>query len=166
MDAPMVGGAVPRAEDERFITGAARYTEDVPAEDVLHAAFVRAYPAHARILAVDTREAAGMPGVAGVFTAAELDVEPIWRSEKVPDAFWRPVLASDTVRFAGEPVAVVLAETRAQAMDAAETVAVDYEPLPAVIDAVEATRPDAPRLFPDRDTNVATRLDRRAQGAL
>ncbi|MDP9340884.1 MAG: xanthine dehydrogenase family protein molybdopterin-binding subunit [Actinomycetota bacterium] len=166
MDAPVVGGAVPRAEDERFITGAARYTEDLPADGALHAVFVRAYAAHARILGIDTEEAARMPGVAGVSTAADLGLEPMWRSKKVPEGMWRPVLAADTVRFAGEPVAVVIAETRAQAMDAAELVAVDYEPLPVVIDPTEAVRSEAPALFPDHGTNVAMTLEGGEEGAL
>jgi carbon-monoxide dehydrogenase large subunit len=166
MDAPIVGGAVPRAEDERFITGAARYTEDVPADGALHAEFVRAYPAHARVLSIEAGEARATPGVVGVYTAADLDGPPIWRSERVPEGMWRPVLAGDTVRFAGEQVAVVIAETRAQAMDAAEAVAVDYEPLPVVVDPIEAVRADAPALFPGHGTNVALTLEGGREGAL
>ncbi|MFL5880885.1 MAG: xanthine dehydrogenase family protein molybdopterin-binding subunit, partial [Actinomycetota bacterium] len=92
--------------------------------------------------------AAGMAGVAGVFSAADLDLPPL-PAGAAPAAMARPVLAAETVRFLGEAVAVVVAETRAQALDAAEAVEVDYEPLPVVTDPEAALAADAPRLFAD-----------------
>ena len=135
-----------RREDPPLVTGAARYTDDLHPPGALHAAFVRAPLAHGRILAIDPAPAAAMAGVAGVWTAAELDLPPM-PAGGAPDAMARPVLARGTVRFLGEAVAVVVADTRAQAMDAAEAVDVDYEPLEALTDPAAALAPDAPRLF-------------------
>ncbi|MET0832904.1 MAG: xanthine dehydrogenase family protein molybdopterin-binding subunit, partial [Actinomycetota bacterium] len=106
----------------------------------------RAPLAHGRILAIDPAPAAAMPGVAGVFTAADLDLPPL-PAGGAPAAMARPVLATGTVRFLGEAVAVVVAATRAQAVDAAEAVEVDYEPLEVVTDPRRALAADAPRLF-------------------
>ncbi len=166
MDAQVFGAAVRRSEDARFLTGAARYTEDVTAEGALHAVFVRSFAAHARVLSIDVDEASRMPGVVGAHTAADLQVEPIWRYDRVDRVFWRPVLAREVVRFAGEPVAVVLADTRPNATDAAELVTVDYDPLPVVIDPLGAVAPDAPKLFPEGDSNVAATLEAGEPGAL
>ena len=108
-----------------MVTGSARYTDDLEIPGALHAVFVRSVVAHARIGGLDTSEAAGMPGVAAVFTAADLDLPPI-PPGMGPPVFSRPPLARDVVRFIGEAVAVVVAATREQALDAAEVVAVDY----------------------------------------
>ncbi|MGE5459970.1 MAG: xanthine dehydrogenase family protein molybdopterin-binding subunit, partial [Solirubrobacterales bacterium] len=113
-------GAVRRSEDRGLLTGGTRYLEDVPCEGALHAVFVRSPIAHARVGAIDHGDARAMPGVAGVFTSADLPGMRMPSVEDLPDVFRRPVLAADVVRFVGEPVAVVLAGTRAQAMDAAE----------------------------------------------
>jgi aerobic carbon-monoxide dehydrogenase large subunit len=140
--------AAPRREDLPLVTGAAHYSDDLVPPGALHAVFVRAPLAHGRILGVDPSVAAGMAGVAGVFCAADLDLPPL-PAGGAPAAMARPVLAAGTVRFLGEAVAVVVAETRAQALDAAEAVEVDYEPLPAVTDPEAALAADAPRLFAD-----------------
>jgi carbon-monoxide dehydrogenase large subunit len=140
--------AAPRREDPPLVTGAAAYTEDLAPPGALHAVFVRAPLAHGRILSIDPAPAAGLPGVAGVFAAADLDLPPL-PAGGAPEAMARPVLASGTVRFLGEAVAVVVAATRAQAVDAAEAVEVDYEPLPVVTDPLAALAADAPRLFAD-----------------
>ncbi|HEV2918990.1 MAG TPA: xanthine dehydrogenase family protein molybdopterin-binding subunit, partial [Actinomycetota bacterium] len=132
-----------------LVTGAAMFTGDLAPPGALHAVFVRAPLASGRILAIDTAPAAAMPGVGGVFTAADLGLPPLPAGE-APDAMARPVLAADVVRFRGAAVAVVVAETRAQALDAAEAVEVDYEPLPVVTDPEAALADDAPRLFADR----------------
>jgi aerobic carbon-monoxide dehydrogenase large subunit len=150
----ILGRAVRRSEDPRFLTGAAQYSEDVPADGALHAVFVRSFVAHARVEGIDTSQARVMAGVAGVFTAADLALPPL-ADEAVGVAFARPLLAEGTVRFVGEPVAVVLAESRGQAIDAAETVVAEYGPLPAVADATRALDAEAPLLFPDAGTNVA-----------
>src|SRR5215213_7947033 len=137
-----------RREDPPLVSGAAVFTGDLAPPGALHAVFVRAPLASGRILAIDTAAAAAMSGVAGVFTAADLDLPPLPAGE-APDAMARPVLAAEVVRFLGEAVAVVVvvAETRAQALDAAEAVEVDYEPLAVLTDPLAALDEDAPRLF-------------------
>jgi aerobic carbon-monoxide dehydrogenase large subunit len=149
-----LGDAVRRVEDPPMVTGAARYTDDLSIPGAVHAAFVRSVMAHARIGGIDTSGAAGMPGVVGVFTAADLDLEAM-PPGMGPPAFARAPLARDVVRFIGEPVAVVVAATREQAVDAAEAVSVDYDPLPVVTDPVAAAGTDAPLLFPDHGSNVS-----------
>lgn len=148
-------GAVLRSEDRGLLLGATPYLEDVVCEGALHAVFVRSAMAHARIDAIDVDESRAMPGVAGVFTATDLVGMRMPAVEDLPDSLRRPLLAIDVVRFAGEPVAVVLASTRAQAMDAAEVVGVEYDPLPVVTDPVRSLEIDAPLLFPDDGSNVA-----------
>ena len=148
MAGPTADGAALRREDPPLVTGAAHYGDDLFPQGMLHAVFVRAPLAHGRIVGVDPSVAAGLPGVAGVFCAADLDLPPMPAGD-APAAMARPVLAADVVRFQGEAVAVVVAETRAQALDAAEAVEVDYEPLPVVTDPEAALAADAPRLFPD-----------------
>jgi carbon-monoxide dehydrogenase large subunit len=151
---PSLGDAVRRVEDPPMVTGAARYTDDLSIPGAVHAVFVRSVMAHARIGGIDTNDAAGMPGVVGVFTAADLDL-PTMSPGMGPPAVARPPLARDVVRFLGEAVAVVVAATREQALDAAEAVSVDYDPLPVVTDPVAAAEPDAPLLYPDHGSNVA-----------
>ena len=146
VSSPTSDGAAPRREDLPLVTGAADFCDDLAPPGVLHAVFVRAPLAHGRILAVDPAPAAVMPGVAGVWTAADLNLPPMPASG-APDAMARPVLATGTVRFLGEAVAVVVADTRAQAIDAAEAVDVDYEPLEVVTDPRAALADGAPRLF-------------------
>jgi aerobic carbon-monoxide dehydrogenase large subunit len=153
-------GAVLRSEDRGLLTGATAYLEDVVVPDALHAVFVRSPMAHARVVAIDGAEASSVPGVVTVATAADLPGLRMPAVENMPDGLRRPLLATDVVRFVGEPVAVVVAGARAEALDAAETVVVEYDPLPVVVDAVEAMRPDAPRLFPAERSNVALRLSR------
>jgi aerobic carbon-monoxide dehydrogenase large subunit len=147
-------GVLRRVEDPPLLTGSARYTDDLAMPHALEAAFVRAPLAHGRIAAIEVAAAAAMAGVAGVFTAADLDLPPM-DAGGAPAAMARPVLARDTVRFLGEPVAVVLAGSRAQAVDAAEAVAVDYQPLPVLVDPAAALDPDAPLLFPAHGSNLA-----------
>src|SRR5205085_7767488 len=115
--------------------------------------------AHGKLIGLDVAEAAAMPGVIGIFTAADLDLKPMWTSGALPAAFSRPILAGDIVRFVGEPLAVVVAETRAQAMDAAELVMAEVDQLPAVVDPAAAAAADAPLLFPEAGTNVAMEFD-------
>jgi len=150
----ILGHPVLRVEDPGLITGATRFVDDLPADGALYASFVRSSVAHARLLGVDGKDAAAMPGVVGVFTSADLGLGSLG-SGMVPDAFAQPVLASGTVRFVGEAIAVVVAETRVQAADAAEAVLVDYDPLPALVDPIRAAEPGAPVLFPDHGSNVA-----------
>jgi aerobic carbon-monoxide dehydrogenase large subunit len=153
----ILGHPVRRTEDPDLVTGRARFVADLPVES-LHVVFVRSPFAHARITRVDLEEARGMPGVAGVFVGADLGLAPMTPGT-VPPGFGRPVLAEGVVRFAGEPVAVVVAETVAQAMDAAELVAIEYDPLPVVVDPVAALDDEGPLLFPGEGTNVAMDSD-------
>jgi carbon-monoxide dehydrogenase large subunit len=151
----ILGNPVRRTEDPRILRGDADYFDDLPVEGLLHVAFVRSTMAHARIESVDTSEAAAMPGVVAVHTADDLSLEPGQGFAMVPAALARPPLARDVVRFVGDIVAVVVAETRAQAVDAAEMVIVDYDPLPPVIDPEAALADDAPLLFPEHGSNLA-----------
>jgi len=151
----ILGNAVRRTEDPRILSGEARYFDDMPVAGLAHVVFVRSTMAHALVESIDTSEAAEMPGVVAVYTAADLGLRPLQGFAMSPPAFARPPLASDRVRFVGDIVAVVVAETRAQAMDAAELVIVDYDPLPAVVDVEAALEDGAPLLFPDHGSNVA-----------
>ncbi|MBO0823709.1 MAG: xanthine dehydrogenase family protein molybdopterin-binding subunit, partial [Actinobacteria bacterium] len=121
------------------VTGRARYVADIVLPGMAYAAMVRSTQSHARIIRIDTAAARQMDGVVGVFTAA--DTVPTLYGRSVVDV---PVLAREKVRFVGERVAAVVAETRAQAEAAAAQVVIDYEPLPAVHTAEDALRPDAP----------------------
>src|SRR5579884_205972 len=151
--------AVRRREDPGILRGETRYFDDLQLPDLLHVVFVRSTIAHARITEVDTSEAARMPGVAAVYAAADLDLAPVQGFVMLPPVFARPPLASEVVRFVGDIVAVVAAETRAQATDAAEAVIADYDPLPVVVDPEAGLADDAPVLFPDHGSNVAMTFD-------
>ena len=151
--ANVVGQRVRRREDPRFITGQGRYVDDIRLPGALYATFVRSHWAHARINSVDGSEAAALPGVQ-VFTAGDVALGKNPPPFIQMDKLWhRPFLASEKARFAGEIVAVVLAETPARSVDAAELVAVDYEPLPAVTDAAKALTSNV-LLFEEAGTNV------------
>jgi carbon-monoxide dehydrogenase large subunit len=149
------GTAVRRREDPPLIKGEGTYTDDLRLPGAVHAAFVRAEVAHALVTSVDTSQAAQAPGVLGAFAASDFDFHALPPGPMAPDDMLRPVIASDRVRFQGEVVAVVVAQTRAQAVDAAELVVVDYEPLDVVVDLEAATADDATLLFPEKGTNVA-----------
>src|SRR5919198_6570443 len=148
-----IGDAVRRVEDPPLVTGSAHYTDDLAIPGAVHAVFVRSTLAHARIGGIDSAAAAAAPGVIAVLTAAELDLQPMPPSAG-PPVFARPPLAREVVRFMGEAVAVVVASSREQALDAAELVDVDYEPLDVVVDPLGAAAPGAPLLFPDHGSNV------------
>ena len=152
-----LGGVVKRREDPRLVTGAGRFTDDVHPAGCLHAVFVRSTLAHARIKGIDTAEARAMPGVVAIFGARDLEFETF-----TP----RPRLASDTVRFVGDAIAVVVGETREAAVDGAAAVAVDYEPLPAIIDSTAALAPGAPLVYADRDDNLILDFEVGELGAL
>ncbi|MGH2539213.1 MAG: xanthine dehydrogenase family protein molybdopterin-binding subunit, partial [Actinomycetota bacterium] len=159
----MFGVPALRSEDPRFLTGRGRYLENLQIEGVLRAVFVRSIMPHARVGAVHAEAARSMPGLVRVFTADDLDLEPMPPSGNVVEGaagvldgpFGREVLARDVVRFVGEPVVLVVAETLAQAEDAAETVLVELDPLPAVTDVEAAIGEGAPLLWPGHGSNVA-----------
>jgi len=151
----VIGQHVRRKEDPRFLRGEGRYVDNLPFQDGLYLTFVRSPLAHARITGIDASEARARPGTQ-VFTAEDigLGVNPVLPFLGVDPGFGRPFLASEKVRFAGDIVAVVLTETKAAGEDAAELVYVDYDPLPAVIDARDAVK-DETLLFEELGTNVA-----------
>lgn len=145
-----------RTEDPELLTGRGIYVADLPLVGRLHAVFVRSEVAHGLITTIHADEAAGMPGVVAVWTAAELDVPAHHGFATVHDDFARPPLAADRVRFVGEPIAVVFAESFEQGEDAAEAVWAEIEELPALVDPERAFDPDAPVLFPEHGSNEAT----------
>lgn len=155
MQGSILGAAVKRREDPRLVTGKGRFVADLPAEGALHAHFVRSPVAHARIRGVDASAARAMPGVAAVFTAEDLGLPRRAGFPPLGDAFSKPPLAEGVVRFVGDPVALVLAETREQAADAVAAIDLDLEPLPHVVDPAAALAEGAPLLFPDHGTNLA-----------
>jgi aerobic carbon-monoxide dehydrogenase large subunit len=155
MTTSIFGSVVLRSEDPRFLTGQGRYVENLPVEGALQAVFVRSMMAHARINVIDVSAALALPGVAAVLTAEDMELPMQPPSGQVPSGFSRPVLAKDVVRFVGEPVAVLLAESFKQALDAAEEVLVELEPLPSALTAEAALAEGAPLLFPAEGTNVA-----------
>jgi carbon-monoxide dehydrogenase large subunit len=151
----ILGNRVLRSEDPGLLKGARHYVADLDLPGKLHAAFVRSPVAHGRLVEVHVDDAARLPGVIAVWTATELDVAPHHGFVKVHDDFARPPLATERVRFVGDAFAVVLAETSAQAADAAALVWADIEPLPAVIDPEAALQGGAEIIFPDHGSNQA-----------
>ncbi|HSZ43347.1 MAG TPA: xanthine dehydrogenase family protein molybdopterin-binding subunit [Trebonia sp.] len=146
----MIGEEIRRREDPALLTGRGQYVDDLTLPGMLHAFVVRSPVAHARIVAVDVAAARAVPGVVAVFTAADLaGVKALPGGEGMPPGALNPpypVLASEKVLWAGQPVALVVAESPALAVDAAELVMVDYAELPAVTDPVRAAAADAPVL--------------------
>ena len=163
MPGSILGNSVVRVEDPDLLTGLGTFVDNLPIPGALHLAFVRSSAAHALIEAIDTDEARAMPGVVAVYTAADLGVPPQKAAMSLNDACLRPPLADTKVRFVGEPVAAVVADTRAAALDAAEMVVVSYEPLDAVTDAEAALAPGAPVQFDELGTNLVAGF--RAPGA-
>ncbi|HEU5112207.1 MAG TPA: xanthine dehydrogenase family protein molybdopterin-binding subunit [Acidimicrobiia bacterium] len=147
-----------RLEDRRLVTGSGRYVADLAPAGTVHLAFVRSTEAHARITSIDT--SVDSPGVVGAFTAADLALADIPGDSTVVPApdFPRPHLASQKVRYVGEPIAVVAADTAAQAVDAADLIWVDYELLPAVVDP-RASLEDEVTLHESAGTNVVSRSE-------
>ncbi len=141
-----IGRALPRFEDERFLTGAAKYVDDLQLPGMLHAAFARSPVAHARIRAIRAEAVRSVPGVRLVLTAADIAGEvgafPINRTDADVIEIPHPVLARERVRYAGEPFAVVVAESAAAAVDATELVELDFEELPVTIEPGDALRGD------------------------
>ncbi|MBV9559070.1 MAG: xanthine dehydrogenase family protein molybdopterin-binding subunit, partial [Bradyrhizobium sp.] len=160
-----VGQPVRRKEDDRLVRGKGKYTDDFSLPGQAYGWVVRSSHAHGLIKGIGTEAASAMPGVLGIWTGADLvaagynpfvcgmplknrDGSPLLQTNRMP-------LAADKVRFVGDPVAFVVAETVAQARDAAEAVELEIEPLPAVTDAAEAARPGAPQLYDHIPNNVA-----------
>src|SRR5947207_5169261 len=151
-----IGASVKRKEDRRFITGKGRYVDDIKVVGMTYAHFIRSPHAHAKVRSIDSAAAMKMPGVLGVLTGKQLVEDKVgnlicgWAitskdGTPMKMGAW-PAMAPETVRFVGQAVAVVIAETKNQAKDAAEAVVVDYEELPAVADIRSAIKPGAPQL--------------------
>jgi carbon-monoxide dehydrogenase large subunit len=155
----ILGNAVRRKEDPGVLRGETQYFDDLAFENMAHIVFVRSTVAHARLGAIDTSDAVTMPGVVGVYTADDLDLPDQQGFAMLPPVFNRPPLARGTVRFVGDVVAAVVAETRTQAVDAAEMVIVDYDPLPVVIDPQAALTAESPVVFPEHGSNLAFEMD-------
>jgi aerobic carbon-monoxide dehydrogenase large subunit len=154
-----VGKPVKRVEDPRLITGEAKYIDDIQLPGMLHAAVLRSPHAHARIKSINTDQAAAAPGVIGVFTGQDfMDLNPLpcaWQAGGVENNANTPrVLEPEKVTFTGAGVAVVVAENRYAAQDALDLIEVDYEVLPAVVDAQKATEEGAPQLHENAPNNV------------
>ena len=153
----------PRVEDDALLRGRGKFVDDVEKQGVANAVFVRSPYAHADIVSIATEEAAKVPGVIGILTAADLTgIGTVTRHPPIPGrggakiAFsHRPPLADRKVMHVGEAVAMVIAETLTAALDAAELIAVAYKELPAVIDGREALKPDAPQLYDTIPNNLA-----------
>ncbi|MSU69845.1 MAG: xanthine dehydrogenase family protein molybdopterin-binding subunit [Opitutaceae bacterium] len=154
-----VGRSIKRVEDPRLIKGIATYVDDLRLPGLLHAVVLRSPHAHARILGLKTEAAKALPGVAGVFTGADINPTcgPVPCASPMPGqkAPKHTVLAGDRVYFVGHPVAVVVAVSPAIARDALDLLEVDYDPLPAVSNPEKALEKDAPLTHPDQGTNVA-----------
>ena len=149
--APLIGQPVDRAEDRRFLAGAGTFVDDLKREGMLHAVVLRSSVAHGRIKGIDTSAARARKGVRAVITAAEIgETIPLipLRLANLPEfaPYLQPVIAKDKVRYVGEPLAVVVAETQALAEDALEAIHVDISPLPAVPD--RHRRAHVPACFP------------------
>lgn len=152
-----MGQSIRRIEDHRFVTGTGQYTDDVNRPNQAWLAVLRSPHAHASITSIDTADAAASDGVLGVYTNADLEAAgftgmpfdscPPGPDGTVPEVPDRPILAKDRVRYVGEPVAVVVAETLSQARDASELIDVDYDELPAIADLKGALAEDAPQIF-------------------
>ena len=159
-----IGQPVRRVEDYRFITGAGQYTDDIDRPGQSYAVFVRSPHAHATIRSIDTAAAAKAPGVLGIFTGKELAADKIgslicgWmihsKDGSPMKAGVHPALATEKVRYVGDHVAVVIAETLNQARDAAELVAVDYDVRPAVVDLAAAQAPGQPQIHAEAPNNT------------
>jgi carbon-monoxide dehydrogenase large subunit len=158
------GQPVKRLEDQRLLTGKGQFIDDKPEEGALWLHVLRSPHAHAKIVAIDVKAAREMPGVEAVFTGADLIADDIGTIPTL-SVFMRPdgkpmtvpprrLLAHEIVRFAGEPVAAVVAASRLAAQNAAEAISIDYQVLPSVVDPFEAIKPGAPLVWPEAPDNI------------
>src|SRR3954468_22776814 len=163
-----VGQPVKRLEDQRLLTGKGQFIDDKPDQGALWLYVLRSPHAHARVTSIDSKAAAEMPGVTAIYTGADLVADNIGTLPTLP-IFKRPdgkpmtvpprrLLAHETVRFAGEPVAAVVARSRVAAQTASEAIVVEYEVLPAVVDPLEAAEPGAPAVWAEAPDNVVAAM--------
>jgi carbon-monoxide dehydrogenase large subunit len=168
MNGGQIGRSLRRLEDKRFLTGLGRYVDDIDRPGQLHAVVLRSPHGHAAIDGIDTVAARAMPGVRGVFTAADLEADGIGALPCIAQVATlapiivppRRALALDRVRHVGDPVAFVVADTADRARDAAEQISVAYRPLPAVVDATAALGASAPLLWDEAPGNLSYRFER------
>jgi len=162
----MIGKSVPRLEDAAMLTGGGRFVDDISLPGMLHACFLRSSHAHAIITHIDDTAAKAMDGVIAVYSFA--DIKPFLVEDRLAVALPnkafkqqvdRPVLAIDEVAYVGEPISVVVADTRQQAEDAVAAIAVEYETLDAVVDCVAALSPESPTAHRGAPHNVVAELD-------
>ncbi|WP_367388146.1 xanthine dehydrogenase family protein molybdopterin-binding subunit [Lewinella sp. LCG006] len=159
-----IGKSVKRVEDRRFLTGQGRYTDDIKLPGMTHAYILRSPYAHANILGIDISEAEKAPGVVKIYTGADIVASGVngvpcgWQVDfKNGDTMKEPphpLLVADSVKHVGDAVAMIIAETKEQARDAAELIEVDYEELPAVANPAEAAKPGAPLVHKDAPNNI------------
>ncbi|HUD51166.1 xanthine dehydrogenase family protein molybdopterin-binding subunit [Parvibaculum sp.] len=159
-----IGQPVRRKEDFRFITGNGHYTDDISRPHQTHAYFLRSPHAHAKIRAIDTKMALTAPGVVAIFTGKDIAADKLgglicgWTVHSKDGSAMKvgphPVLAFDTVRYVGDHVAMIVAETQAQAKSAAEMIDVDYEELPAAVSLATCQKPAAPQVHPEAPNNT------------
>ena len=161
MAVDVLGTSVKRREDPRFITGEGNYLDDIKLPGMTYVAILRSPYAHANITSIDTSRAAKMPGVVAVFVGADIPYNPLpmaWPAGGVSgirnNINTPRILATDSVKWTGEGVAAVVAETPEQAADALEEIHVEWEPLPAVVDAEKATKDGAPQLHENAPNNI------------
>ena len=164
MKKSIIGDSPRRREDQRFVTGLGAYLDDLRFENLAHATFVRSPRAHARIRSIDVSAARTAPGVLAVLTAADAKADGLKSLRPYAETNVQtgerfifdeqPLLAATKVRFTGETVVMVVADTLAQALDAAELVEIDYDPLPAVTTAYAAATSGAPQLSPEVPGNI------------
>ena len=163
---PFVGQSTPRLEDVPLLTGAGRFVDDLTFPHMLQAAFLRSPHAHAILQKVDVGPTRTMPGIVAAYAFS--DIRPFLQGDRLVVALPnkailqkldRPVLAIEEATYVGEPVAVVIAESRAQAEDALAVIAVDYNVLDTVVDCVAALEPDAPRAHRNAPDNVVAKFD-------
>jgi carbon-monoxide dehydrogenase large subunit len=168
MTSGYIGRSLGRLEDARFLTGQGRYVDDIAVSGQLYGVVLRSPHGHALIDGIDTAAARAMPGVHGIFTAADLDADGIGTLPCIAQVATvapiivppRSALARDRVRHVGDPVAFVVADMVHQARDAAERIDVAYRPLPTVVDARKALGPQAPLLWGEAPGNLSYRFER------
>jgi carbon-monoxide dehydrogenase large subunit len=156
--ARFVGTSVKRFEDDRILSGRGRYVDDINLPGMAHGVFLRSSIAHGRIVSIDVEEARTLAGVVAILTAADLEgvAHPLAVRPDVPDVA-KPVftaLASDRVRHVGDPIALIVAESRYVAEDARDAIVVEYDPIDAVASIEQAEDPACPKLFDDIDSNL------------
>lgn len=159
----LVGKRVKRTEDPRLLTGVGQYVDDIVLAGTLHVALRRSDQPHAKILGIDVGDAFSVPGVVAIYDASDLEgeIKPAIPTSRMPGYYATPIwpLARDKVRYVGEPVVAVVAESRYAAEDALEHITIDYEPLPFVIRQIDAVKDDAPLLHDEAGTNTIIRRE-------